>query len=173
MPISHLSVWQSFSWLQAPWRDMNELNLGLGNFPFVFPLKFLKSLLEELKRTKKHRQGCVLLLACVCVCVHARALLYIHNSEHLTTSTPIIGKWLNRIQDIDIMKCHRPIQTCWRVKMTAMYYSRDHSKAYIYKYLEHTDTGNRNHPWDDSGGGGHSLFLLNTWVLLRGHCRRR
>ena len=48
---------------------MNELNLGLGNFPFVFPLKFLKSLLEELKRTKKHRQGCVLLCACMWVCV--------------------------------------------------------------------------------------------------------
>ena len=46
--------------------------------------------------------------------------------------------------------------------MIAMYYSRDHSKVYIYKYLEHTETGNRSHPWDDSGGGGHSLFLLNT-----------
>ena len=172
---------------------MNELNLGLGNFPFVFPLKFLKNLLEELKRTKKHRQGCVLLCACMCVCVcvwvsvrvgvcvrvRTRALLYIHNSEHLTTSMHIkrkvvkqnTGHWYNEMPRV--LKRMRPIRTCWRVKMIAMYYSRDHSKVYIYKYLEHTETGNRSHPWDDSGGGGHSLFLLNTWVLLRGHCRRR
>ena len=111
-----------------------------------------------------------------CVC----ALLYIHNSEHLTTSMPInrkvvkenTGHWYNEMPQV--LKRMRQIQTCWCVKMIAMYCSRDGSKFYIYKYLGYTETGNRSHPWDDSvNAGGHSLFLLNTWVLQRGYCRRK
>ena len=175
-----------------------SLILGLAISPLCFLWSSSKVYWKNSKEQRNidkdvccYVRACGCVCACVCVCVwvsvrvgvcvrvRTRALLDIHNSEHLTTSMHInrkvvkqnTGHWYNEMPRV--LKRMRPIQTCWRVKMIAMYYSRDHSKVYIYKYLEHTETGNRSHPWDDSGGGGHSLFLLNTWVLLRGHCRRR
>lgn len=64
---------------------MNELNLGLGSFPFVFPLKFLKVYWKNSKEQRNiDKDVCCYVRACVCV--RTCALLHIHNSEHLTTS---------------------------------------------------------------------------------------